>query len=332
MFKSSLLRFGVSACLLAWIGMKTDWVHVGAALRALRGQFWLASLGLLMVAQGISTLRWQLFARALRFQKSLVQMTGYYFIGMFFNLFLPTSVGGDVVRGIYLDGKSGRKLAAFASVFLDRLNGLLVLVAIACVAVVVAPIDLPTWVTYSVAAVAGAGVLGLAALPLVARSGFLPPNRVRQLKSMIELLREPKSLALATFLSVLVQAASVIIVWLIGVGMHLDVPGAYYWILVPMISILTLLPSVNGMGVRETGMVLFLAPFGVSQAAALTLAFLWFLVYAAGSMVGGLIYLAGAFPKPQAAADGLSAEEFTTHGRIVGDPDQGREGQLSQAA
>ena len=45
-------------------------------------------------------------------------------------------------------------------------------------------------------------------------------------------------------------------------------PAAYYWVLVPMVSLLTLLPvSINGMGVREGGMVLLLAPLGVGTGA-----------------------------------------------------------------
>jgi hypothetical protein len=78
--------------------------------------------------------------------------------------------------------------------------------------------------------------------------------------------------------------------------------------------------------------VLFLAPLGVDQATALMLAFLWFLVYAAGSLLGGVVYLAGAFPKMQAATPGPSAEESRAYGPVAGDSDQGRTGQLGEAA
>ena len=332
MSATKLLRLTVSTALLGWIAWQTDWGNVRRAFGTLRAEFWLAALGLLVAAQVVSTLRWRMFAGALRFTHSLPRMTGFYFIGMFFNLVLPTSVGGDVVRAYYLDGKSGRKLAAFASVFLDRLNGLLVLVALACAAVALSPIELPRWLPLSVWCIAGCGVLGVAALALAARSGWLPANRVRQLQTMLHLLKEPRTLIATTLLSVLVQASSVGIVWLIGRGLHAPIPAAYYWILVPMVSLLTLLPvSVNGMGVREGGMVLFLTPLGVDQATALTLSFLWFLVYAAGSLIGGVVYLAGAFPKPQ-AADEVPSEELTAYGSVIGDSDQGRAGQHHKAA
>src|SRR5262249_40042492 len=70
------------------------------------------------------------------------------------------------------------------------------------------------------------------------------------------------------------------------------VPAAYYWVLVPMVTLLTLLPvSLNGMGIREGGMVLFLAPLGVGTGTALSLAFLWFAVFTAASLGGGCVYL-----------------------------------------
>jgi glycosyltransferase 2 family protein len=324
------LRIMVSVLLLAAICWQTDWRHVGAALYSLRAEFWLAAFGLLLVSQIVSTLRWRLFARALRFENGLRQMTGYYFIGMFFNLVLPTSVGGDVIRAWYLDGKSERKLAAFASVFLDRLNGLMVLVAMACTAVLFSPLALPAWIPWSVAGIAGSGLLGLAALPLALRSGLLPAHRKRQLQTMLQLLREPKTLLLTTGLSLFVQGASVAIVWLIGAGLHAPIPGVYYWIMVPMVSLLTLLPvSVNGMGVREGGVVLFLAPLGVNQGTALTLSFLWFLVYAAGSLMGGVVYLAGAFPKPETPP---ADEELLPYGPVAGDSGEGRAGQSAKAA
>src|SRR5581483_4445381 len=116
---NKFLRIGVSAILLTWIGLKTDWHEVQGAFANLRIEWWLGALALLGVTQIVSTWRWQLLARPLGFDRSFKHMTGFYFIGMYFNMLLPTSVGGDVVRAWYLSGGTGRRLAAFMSVFLD---------------------------------------------------------------------------------------------------------------------------------------------------------------------------------------------------------------------
>ena len=301
---NKVIRLAISGLLLAWIASKTDWQKVQSAFVSLQIEYWLAATVLLVVTQIVSAVRWQVFANALRFDCSLPKLTSFYFIGMYFNLLLPTSVGGDAVRAWYLNGHSGRKLASIASVLLDRVNGVMVLVALAIVAVFLTPVEMPTWIPASVAGIAAAGVLGTLGLTLIAYLGKLPPNRQQQLQTMVGLLNSPALLAKASALSLFVQGANVVLVWLISLGLGLDVPLTYYGILVPMVSLLTMLPvSLNGMGVREWGTALFLAPFGVAEGPALALAILWFAVQLAGSLLGGLVYLMGHFAKPAPAAE-----------------------------
>ena len=121
----------------------------------------------------------------------------------------------------------------------------------------------------------------------------------------------------------MVQSANVVLVWLIGRAIGAHVPGAYYWVMVPMVSLLTLLPvSLNGMGVREWGTVLFLHPLGIGVETALSLAFLWFAVTTAAGLCGGLYYLFGSFPRPEVQPD---------HESVRDHPDQ-RRARQSQAA
>jgi uncharacterized membrane protein YbhN (UPF0104 family) len=332
---NKLLRLALSVGLLTRVAWRTDWDKVRAGFVDLRWEYWMAAVGLLILAQIASAWRWKLYADQLRMQRSLPQLTGFYFIGMYFNLMLPTSVGGDVVRAWYLDGQSGQRLPAFASVLLDRLNGLLVLVALACLAVTFSPMELPSWITLSVWSVAACGILALVGLQVFARLGRLGSGRLQQLRSSLGLFCRPRMLAGTLLLSLCVQAANVLIVWLVGQAIHAPVPAAYYWVVVPMVSLLTLLPiSVNGMGVREEAMVLFLAPVGIAEGTALTLSVLWFAVHGSVSLMGGAVYLLGHFPNPatpaEAPADASTPE--VTCGYLGGDSHQGRAGQHRQAA
>ncbi len=329
---SKTIRIGVSALLLAFLGWNTNWSDVSNKFANLRVEFWFGAVGLLVFAQVVSAMRWQIFAKELRFERSLLHYSAFYFIGMYFNLLLPTSVGGDVTRVWYLDANSGRKLAALASVFLDRLNGLLVLIAVACVGVLVSPIALPVWITLSVWAIAGCAAFGLAALPLLQRWDRLPPNRREQLRTTLQLLSVPRVIASATAMSIIVQVLGVLGLWCVGMSLGLEIPITYYCILGPMVSLLTLLPiSVNGMGVREYGTVLFLAPLSVDDGSAKTLAFLWFAVSVSVSLLGGLVYLLGAFPKAETGST-LANEGTSDNGSVDRDSDQGRKGEYPQAA
>lgn len=324
---SKYLRIGVSAVLLAFIAWRTDWSVVGEKFASMNVWPWLAAVGVLIAAQIASARRWQLFARELQFERNLVQYGAYYFIGMWFNLSLPTSVGGDVVRVWYLDNRSGRKLAAFASVFLERINGLLVLIAVAFVGMLIAPVELPFAIRASIWAVTGGALLGVLAMPLAQQWRWLPIQRREQVHAVVELAKSPRIIAQATMMSILVQVGGVVTVWLVGMSLNLDVPVSYYCILGPMVSLLTLLPiSVNGMGVRELGTIAFLAPLHVNSEAASTLAFLWFMVSVTVSLMGGLVYLFGAYPRATAPMEG------TKDGSFDRDSDQGREGEYPQAA
>jgi uncharacterized membrane protein YbhN (UPF0104 family) len=321
---SKRLRLGVSAGLFGYVAWRTDWGQVGQAFARLRVGLWLAAVGLYALTQVVSALRWQLLARPLGFRRPLGQLTGFYFIGMFFNLLLPTSVGGDVVRAWYLDGRSGRRSAAFLSVLVDRASGLLVLLSLACLGLLLYPGELPSRIHWSVWGTAGAAVAGLAALGVGYR--FLG-ERYQAFRDLAVNLR-PGALAVTTGLSVAVQAANVAVVWLVGEAVGAAVPAAYYWILVPMVTLLTLLPvSLNGMGVREEGTILFLAPLGVAEGTALAVAFLWFAVFTTASLCGGLVYLFGRFPQFEA-----EPEESSEHEPVRGDSDQGRAGQFNAAA
>jgi uncharacterized protein (TIRG00374 family) len=346
---SRWLRLAGSVALLGFLAWRTDWRQIAAAFAGLRVGLWLLAVGLYVLTQLVSSLRWRLLARPLGFSQPLGQFIAFYYVGMFFNLVLPTSVGGDVVRAWYLDGRSGRRGAAFLSVFADRVSGLLMLIAIACGAVAGSPLDLPWHVSWTVYGIGTAAALGLAMLFLLAR-----PNakyKMQSAKGKMEaksstarqpwrqrLLNLPFALCIlyfalfpsrriffvTTFLSVVVQSGNVVLVWLVGRALGVTVPLSYYAILVPVVTLLTMVPiSLNGMGVREWGTVLLLGSVGVDAAMALTLAFLWFATYSVVSLAGAGYYLLGRFPRFEVRSDDEA---------VRGDPDQGREGQPRAAA
>ena len=153
---------------------------------------------------------------------------------------------------------SGRRLNAFLSVLLDRSSGCLVLLMLACIAVVFCPLDLPVWISAGVWGTAAGILLVSALLPLIGawleQGGQQTPqfelkiakpltpvsgwrNSILRLRSsMIEAMRlylqRPGLLFSTTLLSVVVQGANVVVVWFIGQAIHAPIPDPDYWILV----------------------------------------------------------------------------------------------------
>ena len=325
-------RILVSVILIAVLAWRVDWAPALAALARANWALWAAGLGVYLFAQVVSALRWRKLAHVQGFGGSRRRYLAYYFIGMFFNLVLPTSIGGDMTRTWYLVTREGaglprekRQVAGFMSVSGDRLNGLFALIGVAGVAVLCCPTPMPPWIWWTVGGLAigaGAAVMILpwagALLATVPRLHWLAEPASRYVHS-------PRTLLVATVLSFVVQGANVLLACLLGTALGLPVPPAYYGVLAPLVALLALLPiSLNGMGLREAGTVVLLMPLGVGAGEAVTLAVLTFAVYTAASLGGGAVLLLGHFPR-------FEEVRFDDHA-IGGDSDQGRTRQPSAAA
>ncbi|MFT5112116.1 MAG: hypothetical protein ACI8P9_001440 [Parasphingorhabdus sp.] len=80
----------------------------------------------------ISSWKWWWLLRKRGVEQAFWRLVGLYYVGRFYNMFLPTSVGGDVVRVYGLGRFTGKHMEAAASVIVDRLSGFLMLLAMAC--------------------------------------------------------------------------------------------------------------------------------------------------------------------------------------------------------
>jgi hypothetical protein len=310
---------------LGWLVWEVDWQPVAAALGATHVGWFCAALALYGVAQAISALRWQLLAQPLGFRASYGRHVSLYCVGMFFNLFLPTSLGGDVVKAWRLaehaHGLPRRRWRAVLSVFSERFCGLLALLLLATAATAAAIDLLPLWILAMVWGLAAGCVVGLALLPLAA-------SRLAKAGKLVHALslsrRHGRRWAAAFGLSLAVQVAAVLQVWFLALALALPASVWVCAVVAPLVSLLTLLPvSVNGIGVREASLVLLLAPAGVAAADALGLGLLWFVMLLAASAPGGVLCC-----RPESS----DLVEKANHGRIGGDPGQGRAGQSAAAA
>src|SRR5262249_44769721 len=107
-----VLRIAGSLLLAGLLAWRLDVHSIGHALAGVAWGWWLAALGCYVLAQVVSAVRWRDLSRPLGFTPSLGTHLGYLFAGNFFNLVLPTSVGGDVARAWYLARGTGKGPAA----------------------------------------------------------------------------------------------------------------------------------------------------------------------------------------------------------------------------
>lgn len=249
--------------------------------------------------------RWRLLLISQRADVPFGRVLSLYFIGFFFNNFLPTSIGGDIYRALGAGQDSGKRAISAASVLVERLLGMLAVSALAITAVTLIVRQVADGYIRALALGFGAIIVLLLALffnrrtlnllELVARKVSLwgLGQRLLRFYQALTLYRRQKGvLILVFFISIGYQLMIVIFSYLVGFALDLGISLRYFMLCVPVTVIISLVPiSINGVGVRETGYVFLLSKIGHSSSEALTLSLLIYGLSVLASLVGGIFYL-----------------------------------------
>jgi len=321
-----LLRLLVSFGLIAYIFFKINSRHGLSELPVYFSQanyLWLAGAVLLLVILlAIGSLRWGILLRAQGVRLKPPSVFMYYMIGMFFNNFLPTTVGGDVIKAYYLTRFTGKGAESFVSVAMDRIMGIAGMTVIALGACAVGgrilwenPGTRPH--ALSIFLIIGGVLLGLVIFFLVifsARAMGILFRLVRweKIRSKIKKLHDSlyvykgkwKVLLQATLISVGIWILICLLAAMIYQGFHSSVspppagkiasiPIKYFFLFLPVISVIMSLPiSLAGMGAREESFIIFFGALnGITALDALVMSLTFLFVYLAASSIGGIIYV-----------------------------------------
>ncbi|MBI4534160.1 MAG: flippase-like domain-containing protein [Candidatus Melainabacteria bacterium] len=276
-----------------------------AALNANRWYLSIAVVSFLLSAF-VNAHRWQLLAHAVGLRKSIFELVQYCYVGLFFNLFLPSTVGGDFSRCYYLSKGTNKYANAFYSVVADRVVGIAVLFLMASAGILFGPggSGLPWQLKWPIFA-GTIFVFGL--LPVVPRVAELVLGKhnwlSRQLnESAANVYWRDKNLMFVCLVwSILLQMVMVGCHIAVGLSLGLtSIPLWYYFVFYPSVAVLGFItPSFNGIGIREWAYTYFLMLVGVPRAHALTFAIMWLGLITLSSLVGGLVYVAGHFRIPK---------------------------------
>lgn len=305
-----MLRVAVSVGIVVYILVDVDTGDLVQALTAVRLAPFAVGLGLYLLGQALSAYKWALLGRSVGFQQPLTDYARFYFIGMFFNLFGPGTVGGDLARALYLsDGR--RPVLALNSVVFDRVTGLALLMALGAAALAAFPgYGLPWPLTATLIGGGFALPVGWWLCPHLVR--LLPAgNRVRrQVEVDLEpFWRDRRLLAEVAVVSLAFHVLQVGVQYMVARAAGANLPFSYCLIFHPVISLMTALPvSVGGFGVREGGYLYFLTRIDVDDSIAVTVGLLWFAVTLLGGLVGGALFVASGaeLPPLRAKAPALS--------------------------
>ena len=295
------LRAAITAAVLAYISADVDHGDLRAALSAVHARALVLPLGLYLLGQVLSAVKWWMLGSSVGLRRPLADYIRFYFIGMFLNVFGLSTIGGDVVRGLYL-GDGRRPGLALNSVIFDRISGLAILMAMGATALLAFPGYALPWPLSAACIVGGlALVVGWWTCPKLVR--LLPErNRLRRQveHDLAPFWSDRALLVRVSLLSLVFHLSQVGVQWLLARAAGTSLPFSYCLVMHPILSLMMALPlSIGGFGVREGGYLYFLTRLDIDDSIAVTMGLLWWLMGALSGVVGAVVFVASGAELPR---------------------------------
>ncbi len=304
-YLSVILRAAVSCTLIAILLFLADTSEMIAMFAQIDPLPFVGACLAFAVGQWLSAVRWRVVIESAH---AAIGGNWYYngliYIGLCFNFFLPSTVGGDVVRAELTKSRLGSRMAAYGGVLFDRFVAFLSVVALGLSALVIMFVVAgsfdPSLVVacgiFLLIAIAAYAVIRWPVIELTAP--HFGDGRLRRIfdkiNEMIVLLRQyikNKNMFIKAFgLSLLIQIIGAnLVIYFLAIALGIQVPAFFHFVAVPIITLVTLAPiSLNGLGIREIAFVLLYAKVGVATEASVALSIAFTLVLAVFAAVGGL--------------------------------------------
>lgn len=301
-FLQNVLPFLCSGLLLWWLSTRLDLAHIVSVIRSADLKFIFLALIVFFILNFILIGRWFVFIKALDLSVPFATAFRFYLFGLCCNLFLPSAIGGDVIKIIGVCKGSNEKPKVVASVLIDRLSGFAGMVVVAVVSFIIGfrlVGDRSTALAILFMAMASTSI-GLVLFNRTIYSfftqifTFIPvlKNALMKMHEDLSLLKGRQSaIYKAVGLSALSQLTLAVTFFLISKALHQDISLFYFIIFVPLICVASSVPSVGGLGVREAGAAYFLGKVGVSSEIAVSISLISFVFMVIVGLLSGVYFL-----------------------------------------
>ena len=299
------LKLAISGGLLFLLYRKIPVQDIGRLLLTIDFRYLVPIVLLLLLNTLLSTWKWQLFLAADGVKLPFFTLMTTYMIAYFYNMFLPSNIGGDSYRIYDVARRSGEGVRTAAAVFADRVSGFVAMVSmgVAASAWVAARFGQPLFFLGPLAVLAALFLLLWALHRQTPVRLFMRLTRLDRVGLLVRLVekfflsfscygRNARLLAATLVISFVFQGSVITIIYFLARCLHARVDYLYFCAFVPLVGLLEVLPlSINGIGLRDAGYVFFFGWAGMSDLQTRSLALLFLAMSVAYSLLGGLFYL-----------------------------------------
>ena len=323
-----LLKLTFSVGVIAYLFSQVDLDETMAYLRDVDGRFLVAVLAVVLFGPFAQAMRWMIIVRTMGEAFTYVTSVSNIFIGLLFNQFLPSSIGGDAVRmwrvyklGFALDN-------AINSVLLDRISALFALVLMVATSIPLMYASYDARPEFLAAPLfVGAAIAAFVVMFFIDRI----PESWQRWRPMLILSRlstasrtvllRPSTGLSTVLLSFLTHGTSILTAYFLARALQLDVGLLDCFLLIPPVILFSVLPiSVAGWGVREGALVTALSIINIDYDAAFTLSVMFGLSLMSAALPGAAFWLLSrdAVPGQDISKGALDAAPADTAKRAAG--------------
>lgn len=299
---SFFLRFGLSFILLAYVFSKIDIRKTVGAVKSADLTWLFYSLCVFIGIYFILLLRWMVLINALDLKVKNFDVVRLFFAGLFGNLFLPSAIGGDIIKIIGLCRNSDQKPKVVASILLDRLSGFAGIVIIGLTAFTFGYQMINDFALLVSMIILTMGSIAVVLIlfnekiykTMIQIFAVFPKFKesLMQMHYDVMLLKGRKEQGWkAIGLSCLTQVTLAIVFYFIAKGLHHELSFVYFLIFVPLLCVTASVPSIGGLGAREAGAAYLFSKAGMSTGIAVSMSLINFLFMIIVGILGGLYYV-----------------------------------------
>lgn len=296
------LKLSVSTGIILFILQRIDLKYLTAKLLSMQWSYLMVCFPLFFLGEILHALRWKMLLKCKSIEVSILRLIYFNFVGLFFNLSLPSAIGGDVVRIYQMSTYSQNTSEAVASVIMDRGVGFFSLLCVAPIMVIFRTKQMETFaffspiVLLSFTAMAAIFIFFRLKEPMQKWSSANKNKfykKITHYYNVFDAYRSHKKIILlAMFISLGMIFLGIVITYIISHGLGLDFPMAYFIIFVPIIILITMIPiSIHGLGLREGAFLFFFTKAGLSAPEALSISLVSYVLTLIFGMIGGMVYI-----------------------------------------
>jgi hypothetical protein len=308
-----ILKLAISLGLLAWLLLRSDIGQVLASLQKLSPSVIASVAALIPIMVGVAAFKWWLFVPGHRF----LDLARLNLVGVFYSIVLPGQVAGEAVKAYRLGAGRADAEKIAASVLVDKVNGMIGLLALGIFGAHASRLRIPGSLvaSFSATLIIGLALLYSLHLPLLRRSieaaidfvsrrwSIAKPLAHRLalfLAASTRYLARPWLMVASVLLGITYQLLCIAVILIVAPSFGIDVPLVEWLWIFAVVATAALLPlSIAGLGIREGAFVAVLGLLQVPSASALALSLTIFATQLATALLGGFIEFVGFWERRQ---------------------------------